>query len=332
MAGGQERILRRRIKSVDSTKKITRAMELIAATRVVKAQERAAAARPYSEEITAVIAQLARAGAAKDHPLLRTNPGADVRAVICITSDRGLCGAYNSTMMRMAERQLKAIEAEGHRYALIVGGKKAQTYFRFRNYRIDDAFLGVTDQPTYEQARQIGDAIIGRFESGELLSADICYWRYISAGSQEALSQRILPVEMTQAAEADRSVGPTADLEYEPSPTAILGELLPRYVTSRIFSALLDASASEYAAKQRAMKAATDNAEELKTNLSRIMNRARQDAITTEIMEIVGGAEALKGDKKGGDELLLEHVGVQHLFAQHLDPTDHSPAHAQPFD
>ena len=332
MAGGQERILRRRIKSVDSTKKITRAMELIAATRVVKAQERAAAARPYSEEITAVIAQLARAGAARDHPLLRDNPGADVRAVICITSDRGLCGAYNSTMMRMAERQLKAIEAEGHRYALIVGGKKAQTYFRFRNYRIDNAFLGVTDQPTYEQAREIGEAIIGRFESGELLSADICYWRYISAGTQEALSTRILPVEMTQAAEADRSVGPTADLEYEPSPSSILGELLPRYVTSRIFSALLDASASEYAAKQRAMKAATDNAEELKTTLSRIMNRARQDAITTEIMEIVGGAEALKGDKKGGDELLLEHVGVQHLFAQHLDPTDRSPAHAQPFD
>ncbi len=325
MAGGQERILRRRIKSVDSTKKITRAMELIAATRVVKAQERAAAARPYSDEITAVIAQLSRAGAAKDHPLLRQHPEAHVRAVICITSDRGLCGAYNSTMMRMAERQLKAIEAEGHRYALIVGGKKAQTYFRFRNYRIDNAFLGVTDQPTYEQAREIGESIIGRFAAGELLSADICYWRFVSAGTQEAVTRRILPVEMEDAAPV--ATGPTADLEYEPSPTAILGELLPRYVTSRIFSALLDASASEYAAKQRAMKAATDNAEELKTTLSRIMNRARQDAITTEIMEIVGGAEALKGDRKGGDQLLLEHVGTEHLFAQHLDPTDHSPAH-----
>jgi F-type H+-transporting ATPase subunit gamma len=325
VAGGQERILRRRIKSVDSTKKITRAMELIAATRVVKAQERAAAARPYSDEITAVIGQLSRAGAAKDHPLLRDHPEAHVRAVICITSDRGLCGAYNSTMMRMAERQLKAIEAEGHRYALIVGGKKAQTYFRFRNYRIDNAFLGVTDQPTYEQAREIGESIIGRFAAGELLSADICYWRFVSAGTQEAVTRRILPVEMEDAGPA--VTGPTADLEYEPSPTAILGELLPRYVTSRIFSALLDASASEYAAKQRAMKAATDNAEELKTTLSRIMNRARQDAITTEIMEIVGGAEALKGDRKGGDRLLLEHVGTEHLFAQHLDPTDHSPAH-----
>ncbi len=334
MAGGQERILRRRIKSVDSTKKITRAMELIAATRVVKAQERAAAARPYSDEITAVIAQLSRAGAAKDHPLLRDNPGADVRAVICITSDRGLCGAYNSTMMRMAERQLKAIEAEGHQYALIVGGKKAQTYFRFRNFRIDNAFLGVTDQPTYEQAREIGESIIGRFAAGELLSADICYWRFVSAGTQEAVTRRILPVEMEHSGvdAGQAATGPTADLEYEPSPTAILGELLPRYVTSRIFSALLDASASEYAAKQRAMKAATDNAEELKTTLSRIMNRARQDAITTEIMEIVGGAEALKGDKKGGDQLLLEHVGPEHLFAQHLDPTDHSPPHSPPFN
>ncbi len=332
MAGGQERILRRRIKSVDSTKKITRAMELIAATRVVKAQERAAAARPYSDEITAVIAQLSRAGAAKDHPLLRDHPEAQARAVICITSDRGLCGAYNSTMMRMAERQLKAIEAEGHRYALVVGGKKAQTYFKFRNYRIDDAFLGVTDQPTYEQAREIGQSIIGRYAAGELLSADISYWRFVSAGTQEAVTRRILPVEMDDGSvdPGQAATGPTADLEYEPSPTAILGELLPRYVTSRIFSALLDASASEYAAKQRAMKAATDNAEELKTTLSRIMNRARQDAITTEIMEIVGGAEALKGDRKGGDQLLLERVGAEHLFAQHLDPTDHSPAHHDP--
>ena len=297
MAGGQERILRRRIKSVESTKKITRAMELIAATRVVKAQERASAARPYSEEITAVIAQLAKAGAAKDHPLLRDNPGADVRAVICITSDRGLCGAYNSTMMRMAERQLKAIEAEGHRYALIVGGKKAQTYFRFRNYRIDDAFLGVTDQPTYEQARQIGESIIGRFAAGELASADICYWRFVSAGTQEALTRRILPVEMTEAAGGESALagtGPSADLEYEPSPTAILGELLPRYVTSRIFSALLDASASEYAAKQRAMKAATDNAEKLGKKLTQDYNRARQSQITSELAELMGGVEALK--------------------------------------
>jgi F-type H+-transporting ATPase subunit gamma len=324
VAGGQERILRRRIKSVESTKKITRAMELIAATRVVKAQDRANAARPYSDEITGVISDLIRAGAAKDHPLLRDNPEADTRAVICITSDRGLCGAYNSTMTRMAERQIAAIEAEGHRYSLIVGGKKALTHFRFRDYRVDDTFLGVTDLPTYDQARDIADAVIPRFESGELLSADICYWRFMTAGSQVPVLRRILPVELADA--TDEPSGPSADLEYEPSPTGILNELLPRYVTSRIFSALLDASASEYAAKQRAMKAATDNAEELKTSLSRIMNRARQDAITTEIMEIVGGADALAKDKGTKGDLFPEYLTPEHLFAQHLDPLDHAPS------
>jgi F-type H+-transporting ATPase subunit gamma len=321
VAGGQERILRRRIKSVDSTKKITRAMELIAATRVVKAQERASAARPYADEITSVIGQLARAGAAKDHPLLRDNPQANVRAVICITSDRGLCGAYNSTMVRMAERRIAAIQAEGHEYSLIVGGKKALTYFRFRNYRIADSFMGVTDQPTYEQARAIASAVIPRFENGELLSADIAYWRFVTAGTQTAVIQRILPVEVADEPGAETVTGPTADIEYEPSPTAILGELLPRYVTSRIFSALLDASASEYAAKQRAMKAATDNAEDLKTNLTRVMNRARQDAITTEIMEIVGGAEALKSDQgeaEPGDARFVP----EHLFSQVFASTD----------
>jgi len=320
MAGGQERILRRRIKSVESTKKITRAMELIAATRVVKAQERANAARPYSEEISNVVRDLIAAGAGKDHALLRDNPDADTRAVVCITSDRGLCGAYNSTMMRMAEREIQAIKADGKKYALILGGKKALTYFRFRNYTIDESILGVTDNPTYEQAREIADAIIPRFESGELLSADILYWRFISAGSQEAVQRRILPVELSAGGESD---GPAPDLEYEPSPTGILNELLPRYVTSRIYSALLDASASEYAAKQRAMKAATDNAEELKTNLARVMNRARQDAITTEIMEIVGGAEALSQDKGLGTDYFPDDLMPQHIFAQNLDPLDH---------
>jgi F-type H+-transporting ATPase subunit gamma len=321
MAGGQERILRRRIKSVESTKKITRAMELIAATRVLKAQERAAAARPYSEEITAVVGDLVRAGAGRDHPLLRENPAANTRAIVCVTSDRGLCGAYNSTMMRLAERAIKEIEAAGERYSLVVVGKKANTYFRFRGYRIDAAILGVTDRPTYEHAREIAEAIIPRFQAGELLSAEILYWRFISAGSQKPLRRRILPVEL---GEAPAPEGLSADLEYEPSPTGILDELLPRYVVSRIFSATLDASASEYAAKQRAMKAATDNAEELKKTLSRVMNRARQDAITTEIMEIVGGAEALANDDRNDDDLLPDSLTTHDLFRTHLDYLDHA--------
>ena len=159
MAGGQERILRRRIKSVESTKKITRAMELISATRVVKAQDRAAAARPYSEQITSVILDLVRAGAAKDHPLLRDNPDAHVAAVVVVTSDRGLCGGYNSSVIRMAEREIKAHQEAGQDYALIVVGTKGEQYFRFRNYRIDATFAGVTDQPTYEDARRVAAAV-----------------------------------------------------------------------------------------------------------------------------------------------------------------------------
>jgi F-type H+-transporting ATPase subunit gamma len=155
MAGGQERILRRRIKTVESTKKITRAMELISATRVVKAQDRAAAARPYSEQITSVILDLVRAGAAKDHPLLRDNPDANIAAVVVVTSDRGLCGGYNTSVIRMAERQIKAYQEAGRDYALIVVGTKGEQYFRFRNYRIDATFPGVTDQPTYEDARPL---------------------------------------------------------------------------------------------------------------------------------------------------------------------------------
>jgi F-type H+-transporting ATPase subunit gamma len=322
MAGGQERILRRRIKTVESTKKITRAMELIAATRVVKAQDRATAARPYSEEITNVIGDLVRAGAARDHPLLRDNPTATIRAVICIGSDRGLCGAYNTTMVRMAERAIKEIQAAGGRYSLVLTGKKALSYFRFRGYEIDAAILGVTDRPTYEQAREIADAIIPAYEAGELASADLCYWRFHTPGSQEAVRRRILPVELSEAVAT--AEGPSADLEYEPSPTGILNELLPRYVVSRIFSATLDASASEYAARQRAMKAATDNAEELKKNLTRVMNRARQDSITTEIMEIVGGAEAMSQDGHDEDDLLPDSLFAHDIFRAHLDYRDHA--------
>jgi len=294
MAGGQERILRRRIKSVESTKKITRAMELIAATRVVKAQERAASARPYSDEITAVIIDLLRAGAAKEHPLLRDNPDARTAAFVVITSDRGMCGAYNTNVIRAAERAMAVAKANGLGFSLIVVGKKAQKQFKFQGLELDAVFEGMTDQPIYDNARDVAATVRRRYETGELAYVDIAYTRYLSAGTQQAVVQRFLPLEVP---EVDPNAGPSADLEYEPSPTGILNEILPRYLESRLFSALLDASASEHASRQRAMKAATDNAEDLKTLLSRTMNRARQDAITTEIMEIVGGAEALSSGK-----------------------------------
>jgi len=326
MAGGQERILRRRIKSVESTKKITRAMELIAATRVVKAQDRAASARPYTREITSVILDLVKAGAAKDHPLLRTNPDARTAAIIVVTSDRGLCGAYNSTVIRMAEREVQARRAEGLDYSLILIGNKAQRYFKFRGFAFDAHFSGVTDQPTYDQARDIAHAVMPRYEAGELSSVEIVYWRFLSAGSQEAVIRRFLPLDVVD--EDAPPEGPTADLEYEPSPTGILNELLPRYVEARIYSALLEASASEHAARQRAMKAATDNAEELKTNLTRVMNRARQDSITTEIMEIVSGAEALGKDKGAKEQILPEFLMPEHIFKRHLDYRDPEPTHS----
>lgn len=273
MAGGQERILRRRIKTIQSTKKITRAMELIAATRVGKAQVRAAEARPYSEQLTNVILDLARLSSGLKHPLLRDpgeeqldedgNPKPRGKAgFIVITSDRGLCGAYNSSVLRAAEREVNDARGEGKDYALYLVGKKAQAYFGFRQYDITDSTLGVTDQPTYEDARTIAGPIREAFESGELDTVDLVYTRFISVGSQEVVVRRFLPLQTQETEESEES-GAYAQYEFEPSPEGILDELLPRYVEARLFAALLDASASEHAARQRAMKAATDNAEEL---------------------------------------------------------------------
>ncbi len=309
MAGGQERALRRRIKSVQSTKKITRAMELIAATRVVKAQERANAARPYSHQITNVILDLVSLGAEADHPLLRETSESNRAAFVVVTSDRGLCGAYNSAVIRAAERELIAGRNEGREYALICIGKKANTYFRFRNYDIAASFYDLTDRPDYEDARAVSEVVRTMFEAGEVDTVDLVYQRFLSAGSQEVVVRRFLPLE-TVDPNAEEPHAMHASIEFDPSPSVILDELLPRYVEARLFAALLDASASEHAARQRAMKAATDNAEDLIITLTRVMNRARQDAITGEIMEIVGGAEALH-QGKGGEDLDLPPALLQ---------------------
>jgi F-type H+-transporting ATPase subunit gamma len=321
VAGGQERILRRRISATQSTKKITRAMELIAATRVVQAQERTRKARPYAEQITNVILDLAGAGASSSHPLLAERPGGGKAAFVVVTSDRGLAGAYNSAVIRAAEREIQAARSEGLDYSLFLVGKKALTYFRFRGYRIDHVFLSKTDRPTYEDAREIGQAVRTAFEGGELDRVDLVYTRFITAGSQRVVVRRFLPLEIEED-ESTEGGGPRADFEFEPSPDGILDELVPRYVEARLYAALLDASASEHASRQRAMKAATDNAEELIISLSRAMNRARQDAITTEIMEIVSGAEALSQSGAGEDDLLPDHIMNSHLF-----PAHHSPDH-----
>jgi F-type H+-transporting ATPase subunit gamma len=308
MPGAQERVLRRRIGSVQNTKKITRAMELIAATRVVKAQQRANEARPYAEHITQVIQDLSAAGAEVDHPLLR--PVEDVRkvGVVVLAADRGLAGAYNSNVIKAAEREVQAARADGKDFDLVTIGRKSKGYFSFRHYPIVASFEGFSENPTFEDAVAVAARVVDLFLRDGCDRIDLVYTRFISMGSQEVVVRRFLPLESTETiAEAGDSEA-TAGFEFEPSATAVLETLLPRYVESRIFAALLDAAASELANRQRAMKSATDNAQELITKLTRKMNQVRQDAITTEIMEIIGGAEALSDDKTEPEELILSHL------------------------
>jgi F-type H+-transporting ATPase subunit gamma len=318
MAGGQERILRNRIRSVQATKKITRAMELIAASRIVKAQQRVHAAVPYSEQITAVVRNLSEAGASSDHPILLGRPEVQSICYVLITADRGLCGGYNSGVLRAAEREIKADVERGWRHTTVPVGRKAESYLRFRGYPIDRTFSGFSENPTYADAKAIADHIGAAYVEGRVDRVELVYTRFVSAGNQEVVQRPLIPLEWEldrKPAKTPSSDGPSADYVYEPDPTEILEALVPRYVEARIYAALLNAAASEQAFRQRAMKAATDNADELIKTLSRVMNRARQDSITTEIMEIVGGAEALSADKRGDHSLghvreLLDPQGV----------------------
>ena len=297
MAGGQERILKRRILSVQSTKKITRAMELIAASRIVKAQQRVTAAVPYSERITEVVRDLAAGGASGGSPLLGARPEVRTACYVAIAADRGLCGGYNAGVLRATEGEIKADVLKGRGYLVVPVGRKAEAYFRFRGYRASRAFAGFSDAPRYEQAKEIGRFVVDLYARGEVDRVELVYTRFVSAGSQEVVRRPLVPLERDVVAGGDGKSGVSGgDYEFEPDPETILTTLLPRYVEARVFAALLNAAASEHAFRQRAMKSATDNAEELIKTLSRIMNRARQDSITTEIMEIVGGAEALGSD------------------------------------
>jgi F-type H+-transporting ATPase subunit gamma len=295
-------------------------MELIAASRIVKAQARVHAAQPYSDKITEVVQDLAAAGAGTDSPLLVPRPEIHRVAHVVFTADRGLCGAYNSAVVRAAEGSIREQAELGRDYSLVVVGRKAEGYFRYRNYRIDAAFTGFSDSPTYEDARRIAAAVEPRFLAGEVDMVELVYTRFISPGAQEVVRRPLMPLDRELLGETDGAAGAgaatsdhgeggeaPADYEFEPSPTEILERLLPRYAEARVYAALLNAAASEHAARQRAMKAATDNADELITTLTRVMNRARQDSITTEIMEIVGGAEALRqsADTGHGDHSAL---------------------------
>jgi len=329
MAGGQERILRGRIRSIQATKKITRAMELIAGSRIVKAQQRVHAAVPYSEKITQVVRDLAAAGAGQGAPLLAGRETVNTTCYVAINGDRGLCGGYNAGVQRATEGEVKADVLAGKRYLIVPVGRKAAKYFRFRGYQLSDGFEGFSGAPSLADAKAIGAYVVELFTSGQVDKVELVYTRFISAGNQEVVLRPLVPltVETVQggdgrpgtvapAGTAGSADGPTGDYEFEPDPGTILDTLLPRYVEARIYAALLNAAASEHASTQRAMKSATDNAEELIKSLSRIMNRARQDSITTEIMEIVSGAEALGGDKGDHIQNLVE---LDVLFGRFAD-------------
>jgi F-type H+-transporting ATPase subunit gamma len=293
VAGGQERVLRRRIKSVQSTKKITKAMELIAASRILKAQQAVAAARPYSEAITRVITNLGAGGAGSSSPLLMAHEEDRVVAFVVVAGDRGLCGGYNANVIRAAEATIRRTLAEGKQYRLVCVGKKVESYFRFRKYDITAAINGTSDRPTYEDARQVAATVLVPFEEGEVDRVELIYTQFLSAGSQKVVQRRFMPLEADLVAGGQEPEGPQAAYEFEPEPGEILDRLLPRYAEAKVFTAMLEGTASFFAAQQRAMASASDNADELITKLTRLRNRARQDSITTEIMEIVGGAEAL---------------------------------------
>lgn len=290
MASAELRQIQRRIKSVQSTMKITRAMELIAASRIVKAQQRVAAAQPYTKKMNEVVRNVAAASGGASHPLLEQRP-VKTAGVLVVTSDRGLAGAYNSNVMRLAEARLIELKRTGVDTRVYAVGKKAQGYFRYRGYQMERSFLGVTDTPGYGDARAIANLLMNDYAEGKVDAVEVFSTFYLSALTQRAQSAPLLPITPPERS-GDEEQGPTT-YTYEPSAQNILSRLLPRYVEASTFGILLDASASEHAARRRAMKAATENAEELVRLLSREGNQARQAEITTEISEIVGGAEAL---------------------------------------
>ncbi|MDJ0498881.1 MAG: F0F1 ATP synthase subunit gamma [Acidimicrobiia bacterium] len=288
MASAEVRQIRRRIKSVQSTMKITRAMELIATSRIAKARVRVAQSQPYTDKMNEVIRNLGAGSAGLSHPLLERRQVLTA-GIVVVSSDRGLAGGYNSNVIRMAEHRIHDLRNAGKQIRLYTVGEKAKAYFAYRNFEIEQAWLGVTDTPGYGDARMIGNAVLEEYESEAVDSVEVFTTRYISALTQKPVLWPILPIEPPEAKEEDAAVGYT----FEPSPESILARLLPRYLEGTVFGILLEASASEHAARRRAMKAATENAEELVRLLTREANQARQAEITTEISEIVGGAEAL---------------------------------------
>ncbi len=298
--GAQQRVYRQRIRSVQATKKITRAMELIAASRVIKARQRAEEARPYANALTRALSALAT-HSRTEHPLTTEVENPRRAGILIISSDRGLAGAYSSAIIKESERLTEQLREEGKEVVPYLVGRKAVTYYTFRRREYAEEWTGFTDQPTVEVADEIATRLIGDFlktyEGGGLDEVHIVFTRFRNMVTQEPWVLRVAPLEVVEGEEPPRPEDIVPLYVFEPSAEEVLDQILPRYVTARIWSCLLSAAASELAARQRAMKSATDNAESLIKTYTRLANQARQAEITQEISEIVGGASALADAK-----------------------------------
>ncbi|ACZ84661.1 F0F1 ATP synthase subunit gamma [Streptosporangium roseum] len=298
--GAQLRLLRRRIKSVKSTAKITRAQELIASSRIVKAQQRMQAAVPYEREITRAVTGVVSNTSSVDHPLTVAKEQPTKAAVLIVTSDRGFCGGFNANILREAEALGSLLKGKGIEPVPFVVGRKGITWHTFRGREMGGQWDGFSDSPSYSNAKEIADTLIQTFSAEDGVDEiHIVSTEFVSMLTQEVTVKRILPLEVEETSEKPDT--PLPYFEFEPSAGAVLDSLLPRYVESRIFSALLQSAASEHASRRRAMKSATDNANELIRVFTMQMNQARQAEITQEISEIVGGANAL-ADAAAGKE------------------------------
>ncbi|GGJ75507.1 ATP synthase gamma chain [Streptomyces camponoticapitis] len=310
--GAQLRVYKRRIKSVTATKKITKAMEMIAASRIVKAQRQVTASTPYATELTRAVTAVAT-GSNTKHPLT-TEVEAPVRAaVLLITSDRGLAGGYSSNAIKAAERLTERLRSEGKEVDTYIVGRKGVAYYGFRERKVTDSWTGFTDSPTYADAKKVAGPLIEAVQrdtaDGGVDELHIVFTEFFSMLTQTPVENRLLPLSLADTAEEgddDKADSAKKDeilplFDFEPSAEDVLDALLPRYVESRIYNALLQAAASKHAATRRAMKSATDNAGDLIKSLSRLANAARQAEITQEISEIVGGSSAL-ADATAGSE------------------------------
>jgi len=291
------RDIKKRIGSVQSTRQITRTMEMVATAKIKKAQERIESARPYALAMMEVLGNVARFSKGTEHPLLVEHARRDRVVIICVTSDRGLAGAFNSNIIRLTERFMREEQAKGTpRLDLIAVGKRAIGYFRYRGIEPLASYRDISDKPTFADARSIAAHLIGAYEAEELDAAYVAFNRFKNVAEQKPELHQLLPIERRVVDEAAQGVTHiAAEYMFEPDPESVLDALLPTYVETLIYRALMESAASEQGARRTAMKSATDNASDMITILSRSYNRARQAAITTEIAEIVGGAAAQEG-------------------------------------